>query len=159
MDNIIFKSPIGYISISKNDDCITALHFFDNEQETTFTDDILLLEAKNQLLSFFEGKLKIFDLPIYIHGSNFENKVWELLQNIPFGKTINYSELAQQVGNITFTRAVGTANGRNPIPIIIPCHRVIGKDGSLTGFSGGLWRKKWLLDHENKWENGVNTLF
>ncbi|MBP7257298.1 MAG: methylated-DNA--[protein]-cysteine S-methyltransferase [Chitinophagales bacterium] len=109
--------------------------------------------------AFLLGKLKTFTLPLAYNGTDFENKVWKLLTEIPYGRTISYGELAQQMGDKNLSRAVGTANGKNFIPIIIPCHRVIGQNGNLTGYSGGLWRKKWLLDHENRIQNGVLEIF
>jgi methylated-DNA-[protein]-cysteine S-methyltransferase len=112
-----------------------------------------------QLKAFFEGKLRTFTIPMNQNGTEFQKKVWDLLYTIPYGKTISYNELAKQYGDIKAIRAVAAANGRNNIAIIIPCHRVIGSDRSLTGYAGGLWRKKWLLDHEAKFYSGVQQLF
>jgi methylated-DNA-[protein]-cysteine S-methyltransferase len=107
-----------------------------------------LRPAVEQLQAYFRGELRQFDLPLAPQGTPFQQKVWEALRAIPFGKTISYSELAERAGAPGAVRAVGAANGRNPIPIVIPCHRVIGKDGSLTGYGGGLPIKSFLLDHE-----------
>ncbi|MCD2425601.1 methylated-DNA--[protein]-cysteine S-methyltransferase [Niabella pedocola] len=109
----------------------------------------LPLEAERQLNDYFEGKLKAFTLPVMLTGSDFQKKVWELLAGIPFGKTISYGEMAKRVGDIKTVRAVGGALNKNPIPIIVPCHRVIGADGKMIGFGGGLQRKIYLLNLEN----------
>jgi methylated-DNA-[protein]-cysteine S-methyltransferase len=111
------------------------------------------------LLRYFNGQLTKFDLPLQQEGTAFQQKVWSELQLINYGKTISYLELSKRIENVKAIRAVGTANGCNAISIIVPCHRVIGSNGDLTGYSGDLWRKKWLLDHEAKWANGVQTLF
>jgi methylated-DNA-[protein]-cysteine S-methyltransferase len=105
-------------------------------------------EIREQLDAYFAGELEVFDLPLALHGTEFQLRVWEQLAKIPFGQTISYSELARRLGDPKLVRAVGLANGRNPVSIIIPCHRVIGADGSLVGYGGGLERKKWLLEHE-----------
>jgi methylated-DNA-[protein]-cysteine S-methyltransferase len=102
----------------------------------------------SQLAAYFAGQLRDFDVPLAPEGTEFQKKVWRELCRIPFGETISYSELARRIGQPTASRAVGLANGRNPIAIIVPCHRVIGADGSLTGYGGGIDRKKWLLGHE-----------
>lgn len=111
------------------------------------TDD-LLREARNQLTAYFARRLETFTLPLAPNGTDFQRRVWSELTKIPFGTTISYGQLARRLSNEAAVRAVGAANGRNPIPIIVPCHRVIGSDGSLTGFGGGLHRKAWLLRHE-----------
>jgi methylated-DNA-[protein]-cysteine S-methyltransferase len=110
--------------------------------------DALLDDARRQLVAYFAGRLEVFDLPLAPNGTEFQRRVWTELTKIPFGTTTSYAELARRVSNAAAVRAVGAANGRNPIPIIVPCHRVIGSDGSLTGFGGGLHRKQWLLRHE-----------
>ena len=110
--------------------------------------DSLLAEARRQVVAYFAGELRAFDLPLAPNGTEFQRRVWTELTKIPFGTTTSYAELARRVSNAAAVRAVGAANGRNPIPIIVPCHRVIGSDGSLTGFGGGLPRKQWLLRHE-----------
>jgi methylated-DNA-[protein]-cysteine S-methyltransferase len=105
-------------------------------------------DAEKQLLAYFDGDLKDFDLPLAPAGSAFQRSVWTALLDIPFGTTCAYGEVAQRVADRTKTRAVAAAIGRNPIGIVVPCHRVVGADGSLTGYAGGLPRKRWLLDHE-----------
>ena len=108
----------------------------------------MIIQAIAQLDEYFNGTRKYFDLPLTPEGTPFQKQVWEALQEIPYGKTISYSQLAIQLGNLKTIRAVGLANGQNPIAIIIPCHRVIGKDGSQVGYGGGLENKVWLLRHE-----------
>src|SRR4051812_17435579 len=110
--------------------------------------DSLIDEARRRLVAYFAGRLRTFDVPLAPNGTDFQRRVWNALREIPFGTTISYAALARRVSNAAAVRAVGAANGRNPIPIIIPCHRVIGSSGSLTGFGGGLDRKQWLLRHE-----------
>ena len=113
-------------------------------------DDHALREARRQLEAYFAGELELFDLPVTMHGTPFQLRVWEALRSIPYGETVSYAEIARRIGNATAVRAVGAANGRNPVPIVVPCHRVIGADGSLTGYGGGIERKKWLLAHEGR---------
>ena len=106
------------------------------------------LPSSDQLGAYFAGTLTEFDIPVKLTGSDFQRRVWRCLQDIPYGETISYGQLARQVGNPNASRAVGLANGRNPVAVIVPCHRVIGADGRLTGYAGGLDRKTWLLHHE-----------
>ena len=127
-------------------------------QQVDFVEEIIdeeipgpmLFEIRKQLREFFEGSRKSFQVPINPAGTHFQLNVWDELVKIPFASTLSYEDLARRLGDIKVIRAAASANGRNPLPIIIPCHRVIGKDGSLTGYSGGLSRKKWLLDFESK---------
>ena len=158
-----YNSPLGQVSIDSNGEAIVAVKFekvnLEIPDPEKKTDDPLTKECLDQLNAYFDGRLRDFSLPLQPHGTDFQLKVWQLLRQIPFGRTISYRDLAKQTGDIKTIRAVGTANGKNPIPVIIPCHRVIGADGSLVGYSGGMWRKKWLLSFENKWANGVLSLF
>jgi methylated-DNA-[protein]-cysteine S-methyltransferase len=108
-----------------------------------------LKAAATQIREYFEGNRSVFDLKLNPAGTEFQKKVWDELQHIPYGKTLSYLELSKKLGDPKAIRAVAAANGKNPLWIIIPCHRVIGTDGSLTGYAGGLWRKKWLLEHES----------
>ncbi|WMJ81153.1 methylated-DNA--[protein]-cysteine S-methyltransferase [Clostridium sp. MB40-C1] len=101
---------------------------------------------------YFKGKRKVFTVKVSLNGTEFQNKIWDELTKIPFGKTVTYKNMAESIGNSKAVRAVGNANGKNVLNIIVPCHRVIGSDGSLTGYGGGLWRKKWILTHEEKWK-------
>ena len=111
-------------------------------------DDDALAPVATQLRDYFAGARTRFELPLSPHGTAFQQKVWLALREIPFGRTTTYGQIAVDLGHPTASRAVGLANGRNPIAVIVPCHRVIGANGSLTGFGGGLPRKRWLLDHE-----------
>ena len=117
-----------------------------------------LMETVEQLNEYFAGKRKKFDINIEQEGTEFQNKVWNELIKIPFGKTVAYNNIAKVLGNTKSIRAVGAANGKNQISIIVPCHRVIGSDGSLTGYAGGLWRKEWLLKHEGKYSDSERQL-
>jgi methylated-DNA-[protein]-cysteine S-methyltransferase len=147
-------SPIGPIRLTARGDALTGVFmlkhkygpagFPDAERE----ESALLAEASRQLAAYFAGELRDFDLPLAPDGSDFQRQVWDALRQIPFGETTSYMAIAKRIGDARHVRAVGTANGRNPISIIIPCHRVVGSDGSLVGYGGGLDRKRWLLDHE-----------
>ena len=145
-------SPVGRLLLSADGSSLTGVHF-PSSREPLATDvvdrsDPLLRMACEQLLEYFAGRRQTFQLPLAAHGSNFQQRVWAELSRIPFGETISYGELALRLGDKGASRAVGLANNRNPIPIIVPCHRVIGADGSMVGFGGGLDRKQWLLRHE-----------
>jgi len=143
-----FKSPLGPIEIVGSSDCILALHFVEKmlpgDAELTFC----VKECLKQLGEYFNGKRRKFFLNLQPPGTGFQKSVWRQLGNIPYGKTTSYGEIAGVLGKPRASRAVGSANGKNPIAIIIPCHRVIGSDGSLTGYGGGLWRKRWLIGFE-----------
>ena len=119
----------------------------------------MLIQCLEQLIQYFHGELRKFDLPIVQEGTPFQQKVWNELMVIPFAKTVSYGELATSIGDTKATRAVAVANGKNNVAIVIPCHRVIGANKDLVGYMGGLWRKKWLLEHEMKVAYGVQTLF
>ncbi|MFX4262438.1 methylated-DNA--[protein]-cysteine S-methyltransferase [Pelotomaculum propionicicum] len=151
MNNIFFyQTAIGEIGIAENRGCITNI-FFENEQiprNNIIYETGILKEAARQLHGYLAGKLKEFDLPLAPSGTEFMLRVWKSLLNIPYGETRSYQEIAQSVGNAKASRAVGQACNRNPIPIIIPCHRVIGANGKLTGFGGGLDIKARLLELE-----------
>ena len=161
-----YDSPIGIIKIKISDSYISELLYV-NDKSTAASDTIELSAEEKKVLQksiiqldeYFSGKRKLFDLPIQQEGSAFQQKVWSELVKIPFGKTISYLQLAQRLGDTKSIRAAASANGRNKLNIVVPCHRVIGSDGSLIGYGGGLPRKKWLLDHEAKFENGVSMLF
>jgi methylated-DNA-[protein]-cysteine S-methyltransferase len=145
-------SPIGMLSLTSNGSALTQL-LIAREDETDSElvapeTDAVLAAAREQLDAYFDMRLTRFDLPLEPRGTDFQRRVWESLRVIPFGETISYAELARRIDNPKAVRAVGAANGRNPLMIVVPCHRVIGADGSLTGFGGGIERKRWLLDHE-----------
>ena len=151
----IFKTlsaPIGVISIAAEGEFLTNLVFGSCLPDAQEGSSSVLDNAILQLNEYLAGKRKSFDLPLKFGGTEFQNRVWNELQKIPYGKTISYKELAERTGNIKACRAVGMANNKNPIPIIIPCHRVIGASGKLTGYAGGLEIKKFLLDLEQKYK-------
>ena len=142
------ETPIGILQITGNKLGISSINPVENGVVTTNI-PLHLQEAVTQIQDYFVGKRKEFNFTIQPSGTAFQRSVWEELRNIPYGKTISYLDLAKKLGDPKVIRAAATANGKNPMLIAIPCHRVIGSDGSLTGYSGGLWRKKWLLEHEN----------
>ncbi len=146
-------SPVGRITLTSDGEALTGLTFEEERHPRDRTGameaaDAVLIDAERQLLEYFGKWRKSFDLPLRPQGTEFQREVWQLLGEIPFGDTISYLELARRLGNEKAVRAVGMANGRNPISIVIPCHRVIGANGDLTGYGGGLWRKEVLLRHE-----------
>lgn len=142
------KSPIGWMEIHGNEEGITAVKYLNDAPTAIAHVSLYLQECIAQLEAYFDGKLRVFDLPLKLKGTDFQLKVWNELQKIPYGVTISYIDLARKHGNAGAVRAVGHANGQNPVNIIVPCHRVIGANGKLTGYGGGLWRKEWLLKHE-----------
>jgi methylated-DNA-[protein]-cysteine S-methyltransferase len=152
-----YDSPIGQLKLQCSDRFIKAVLFADNTAETGM-DHKLLHQCARQLDEYFLGKRTVFTVPLNQDGTGFQLKVWDLLSKIPFGKTISYYELSKQYGDLKAIRAVASANGKNNLSIIIPCHRVIGSNQSLIGYAGGLWRKKWLLEHEAKHYHGVQQV-
>jgi methylated-DNA-[protein]-cysteine S-methyltransferase len=149
MNTHYYKSPVGIIEIKADDRAITGVNLLKNANVAMqASTNKLITEACVQFDEYFAGKRKTFDLPLSTKGTPFQQSVWEQLQKIPYGKTISYSQLAKAINNPKACRAVGSANGKNPIPIIIPCHRVISSDGSLGGFSSGLDIKIRLLELE-----------
>jgi methylated-DNA-[protein]-cysteine S-methyltransferase len=148
MQTAYIKTPLGIAKIQGDENGISILCIHD---EGTISSEIptILKEAVAQIDDYFEGKRTDFTFKINPSGTEFQQKVWKGLLEIPFGKTVSYLELSKKLGNTKAIRAVAATNGKNPLWIVVPCHRVIGTQGSLTGYAGGLWRKKWLLDHEN----------
>ena len=144
-----YKTPIGIAKIVGNEDGIQSISVLDNDIEIPKEIPNCLQECVNQLDDYFKGTRTSFDLKLNPIGTDFQKKVWNSLNKIEFGTTKTYLEQTKSLGDAKAIRAVATANGKNPIWIVIPCHRVIGSDGSLTGYAGGIWRKKWLLNHEN----------
>ena len=146
-------SPVGRLLIAGDDESLRFLSFasghkaFDPHPEWQ-PRDAVFVEAKRQLRAYFAGELRSFELPYRLGGTEFQQRVWRALARIPYGETLSYGELARVIGAPSASRAVGAANGNNPLPVILPCHRVIGADGSLTGFGGGVETKAWLLRHE-----------
>ncbi len=154
-----FPSPVGELILTASETALKAVFFPVRRNRSALEagwveDDgrgpagALLAAVRRQLTEYFEGTRTTFDLPLDGTGSTFERRVWDLLRTIPYGATTSYGALARRLGDPRATRAVGAANGKNPIPIIVPCHRVLGARGELTGFGGGLDRKRWLLEHE-----------
>ena len=145
---VILNSPIGTIEIIGNETGLRSVSFSDAVPIHEGVVYPVEIECKQQLEEYFNGKRKTFSLPLDFEGTAFQEKIWNELLKIPFGKTISYLELAMQHGDVKAIRAVGAANGKNPIAVIVPCHRVIGAGGELVGYAGGLHRKKWLLELE-----------
>ena len=150
------------MKISGTKDFISEVSFHDTTQKSDGSKRDLppmVINCIEQLIQYFNGERRIFDLPINQTGTSFQQETWNQLMTIPFGRTISYIQLAIRTGDPKATRAVASANGRNNVAIIVPCHRVIGANRELVGYGGGLWRKKWLLEHEMKIAHGVQTLF
>ena len=149
MESCIITSPLGYTKIVGNEDGISSITVLNSEENVSDIIPEVLEDCVIQLKEYFEGSRQTFNLKLNPQGTDFQKGVWKALETIPFSKTISYLKLSQQLGDVKAIRAVANANGKNPIWIVIPCHRVIGSDGSLTGYAGGLHRKKWLLEHES----------
>ena len=150
-------TPLGELTLVASDTALRAVYFptspdvpplHNVERGSGGEASAVLARARRQLEEYFTGARTTFDLPLDAAGSAFQQRVWDALRAIPYGTTVSYSELARRLGDVRATRAVGAANGQNPIPIMVPCHRVVGAHGELTGFGGGLERKRWLLEHE-----------
>lgn len=157
-----YHSPVGLLRISGTDTCISEVSFQPDDHQQDDASDVpppLLITCIEQLIQYFNGSRRVFELPLDQPGTAFQQDVWNLLCQIPFGKTISYLDLARSTGDTKATRAVANANGKNQVAIIVPCHRVIGSNRTLVGYAGGLWRKKWLLDLEARFAHGVQTLF
>jgi methylated-DNA-[protein]-cysteine S-methyltransferase len=152
------QSPLGFLIIKSDGQSIKEIKFSEVDEPEKDSCRVLCL-CKDQLLEYFAGQRMKFDIPLNPEGTEFQQKVWSELLKIPYGETITYHELAVRLGDSKVIRAAGTANGRNPIAIIIPCHRVIGAGNKLTGYAGGIWRKKDLLQHELNYQPNKLTLF
>ncbi|SEF95971.1 methylated-DNA-[protein]-cysteine S-methyltransferase [Caloramator fervidus] len=151
-----YESPIGLIEIKAENEAIVSLDFIEKKEDDENICEVLK-KCIIELDEYFKGKRKNFTVDINLKGTDFQLKAWKELLKIPFGETITYKEQARRIGNEKAVRAVGLANSKNKIAIIVPCHRVVGSDKSLTGYAGGLWRKKWLIDHEKRFfENNTN---
>ena len=147
MNVVIHQCPVGPLALVSDGVHLTGVHFpgWTQPEHGRSARDVVLDSARRQLDAYFSGRSTVFDLPLGLEGTPFQLGVWSALLKIPYGETRSYAQLAADLGNPSATRAVGTANGRNPIAIVVPCHRVIGANGSLTGFGGGLERKRFLL--------------
>ena len=148
MDRALLRTSLGNAILEGDSEGISKLTLTEETPEINTIPAPELQEAIFQLQQYFAGELKEFNLKLNPQGTDFQKRVWQTLLTIPYGKTASYMDLAKELGDPLAIRAVAAANGKNPLWILIPCHRVIGSDGSLTGYAGGLWRKKWLLDHE-----------
>lgn len=150
MPIVFYNTPIGTASITETDGYITAISILDNPNEIEQTTSPVLQQAVQQLEQYFAGLRTVFDFPMKQEGTNFQQTVWQELTNIDYGKTVSYAALSERMKNPLAIRAIASANGKNNLWIVVPCHRVIGSNGELTGYAGGLWRKQWLLEHEAK---------
>jgi len=158
MEIAYIKTPLGIAKIVGDENGISVISILDEgdpkakleqAKPISATIPVVLQEVVIQLKDYFEGRRNDFTFKLNPAGTEFQQKVWKGLLEIPFGKTISYLGLSKKLGDVKAIRAVASANGKNPLWVVVPCHRVIGTDGSLTGYAGGLWRKKWLLEHEN----------
>ncbi|MGI4727616.1 MAG: methylated-DNA--[protein]-cysteine S-methyltransferase [Janthinobacterium lividum] len=143
-----YRSPIGIIKIEETGNQINSVIFLEEEIELVQPETNILKIAANQLHEYFAGKRSIFDFPVHQPGTPFQQQIWQEINKVDFGKTQSYAKLSVQFGNPLAIRAIASANGKNRLWIVVPCHRIIGTNGELTGYAGGLWRKKWLLQHE-----------
>ena len=154
-----YQSPIGTVVIKGTEKALNEILFLNKKKTSTKVVPPLLEKCIEELDEYFNGKRKIFNVAVAQEGTVFQQKVWNELTKIPYGKTVSYLVIAKSMKNPKSIRAVGGANGKNKIAIIIPCHRVIGANNKLTGYAGGLWRKEWLLNHELKYSPGQRKLF
>jgi methylated-DNA-[protein]-cysteine S-methyltransferase len=151
MDTAYLQTDIGYAEIKGDENGLQAITVFDGIKPSGIIPEVLE-DAVYQLEEYFKGERQEFDLKINPEGTDFQKKVWQALMNIPYGKTLSYMDLSKKLGDIKAIRAVASANGKNPLWIVIPCHRVIGSNGDLIGYAGGLHRKAWLLAHESPYK-------
>lgn len=149
METAYIQTPLGVARIEGDENGLHAFSVLNDIEELTTVVPELLEDAVYQLKEYFNGQREMFELELNPQGTDFQKRVWNELLKIPYGKTVSYLNLSKALGDVKAIRAVAAANGKNPLWIIVPCHRVIGSDGSLTGYAGGLHRKKWLIDHEN----------
>ncbi|WP_179353437.1 methylated-DNA--[protein]-cysteine S-methyltransferase [Winogradskyella vidalii] len=152
MESCIINSPLGYTKIIGDENGIVQVTVLNSEAQITASIPAVLEDCVRQLQDYFEGSRKQFHLKLNPKGTAFQKKVWKHLNTIPSGKTLSYLQLSTQLGDPKAIRAVANANSKNPLWILVPCHRVIGSDGSLTGYAGGLYRKQWLLNHESQYK-------
>ena len=155
---MLYNAPMGKMVIISNGDAIIEIDHLNTEPELTENPDSLCLETARQLDEYFAGQRTSFDLPLEPKGTDFQRKAWVALTSIPYGETISYGEQAKRMDNPKAVRAVGGANGKNPFSIVVPCHRVIGANGTLTGYTGGMNRKEWLLSFELKMVNSERKM-
>lgn len=148
MEIAYLQTPVGIAEFQGDEEGLASISILDENKPIGIIPDVLE-DAVYQLKEYFEGSRQQFDLKLNPSGTDFQKKVWEALLEIPFGKTVSYLELSKKLGDVKAIRAVASANGKNPLWIVVPCHRVIGTNGDLIGYAGGLHRKKWLLEHES----------
>ncbi|SMC37769.1 methylated-DNA--[protein]-cysteine S-methyltransferase [Cellulophaga tyrosinoxydans] len=148
-ETIFIPTPLGVAKLVGDENGLSAFTVLNSDEKLTDIIPEVLEDAVYQINEYFDGKREVFTLDLNPEGTDFQKKVWDALLTIPFGKTTSYLELSKTLGDVKAIRAVAAANGKNPLWIIVPCHRVIGSDGSLTGYAGGLHRKQWLLEHES----------
>lgn len=165
-ETFYYKSPLGYLQIVASKNSITGVTFMSKDYELLHKDSkykstssAALEKCINELDAYFSGKNLQFSVPFRQEGTAFQQNVWESLLSIPAGQTSSYMALSKKLGNAKAIRAVGTANGKNKLALLVPCHRVIGSNGTMVGYAGEVWRKQWLLQHEAKHCNGVRELF
>ncbi|MFS1513094.1 methylated-DNA--[protein]-cysteine S-methyltransferase [Chengkuizengella sp. SCS-71B] len=145
-----YSSPVGLIQCKSDDNRLIEVNFVEEENEqASLKIPSILKETLKQLDEYFAGTRTKFDVKLHLNGTEFQDTVWKELTNIPYGEAVSYKTVAERIGNGKAVRAIGNANNKNKIVIIVPCHRVMGSNGKLVGYGGGLWRKKWLLNHEN----------
>jgi methylated-DNA-[protein]-cysteine S-methyltransferase len=149
METAYIHTPLGIAKLEGDENGLASITVLNDDIPASTVIPDLLEDVVYQLQEYFEGKRESFSLNLAPSGTAFQKKVWDALQEIPFGKTVSYLQLSKTLGDVKAIRAVAAANGKNPLWIVVPCHRVIGSDGSLTGYAGGLHRKKWLLNHES----------
>ncbi|WP_190810537.1 methylated-DNA--[protein]-cysteine S-methyltransferase [Flagellimonas sp. S3867] len=148
MEFAYLQTPMGIAELEGDENGLAAIRVLDEEKPIGIVPEVLE-DAVYQFQEYFEGKRENFDLKLNPSGTDFQKKVWQALKEVPFGKTLSYMELSKRLGDPKAIRAVAAANGKNPLWIVIPCHRIIGSNGDLVGYAGGLHRKKWLLEHES----------
>lgn len=161
-NNFFYKyisTPVGSLKITCSKTALSSISFEEKAAEDSPDQPPILIKTEQQLKEYFAGQRKSFSLKLNPEGTAFQKEVWKWVDKVDFGKTESYLSIAKQTGSEKNTRAVGMANGRNPIPIIIPCHRIIGSNGKLTGYAGGLQNKRWLLQHEIKFSDHSGLLF
>ena len=161
---MLFNSPLGLICVTSENEKICSVSFVDEpikvkEKISLPKDKAIEERCIQQLSDYFFNKRRNFTFPFHQNGTSFQERVWLELEKIPYGHTISYLQLSRQIGDVKAIRAAASANGKNNLAIIVPCHRVIGSNGALTGYASGIWRKKWLLEHEAKYCTGVQVLF
>lgn len=154
-----YRSPLGWIELKSANGVLCSLLFIDEHEQSEEHPDAFFQTCIDQLSAYFDGTLQSFDIPLGYSGTAFQIQIWDELKNVAYGETISYEALSHRIENPKAIRAVANANAQNKFHLLVPCHRIIGKNGSLTGYAGGIWRKQWLLDHEAKISGRRLSLF